>query len=97
MGGALLAGSAGFVNAALLSFFKVPVSHKSVLSPATSIVWLDFRVLYLPAAGTLGAAVAYYVRATRRARNGGDLRLAYGPRRTGSGGHAVIGGEQKAG
>ena len=35
---------------------------------AVSIVWLDFRVLYLPAAGTLAAAVAYYVRAARRAR-----------------------------
>src|SRR3954465_1021575 len=28
-GGALLAGSAGFVNAVLLSFFQVPVSHMS--------------------------------------------------------------------
>jgi hypothetical protein len=33
-----------------------------------SIVWLDFRVLYIPAAGTLAAGIAYYVRAARRAR-----------------------------
>jgi hypothetical protein len=35
---------------------------------AVSIVWLDFRVLYVPAAGTLAAGLAYYVRAARRAR-----------------------------
>jgi uncharacterized membrane protein YoaK (UPF0700 family) len=35
---------------------------------AVSIVWLDFRVLYIPAAGTLGAGIAYYVRAARLAR-----------------------------
>jgi uncharacterized membrane protein YoaK (UPF0700 family) len=34
---------------------------------AASIVWLDFRVLYVPAAGTLVAGVAYYIRAARRA------------------------------
>lgn len=34
---------------------------------AVSIVWLDFRVLYVPAAGTLAAAVAYYVHAARKA------------------------------
>ena len=32
---------------------------------AVSIVWLDFRVLYLPAAGTLAASVGYYLRARR--------------------------------
>jgi uncharacterized membrane protein YoaK (UPF0700 family) len=35
---------------------------------AVSIVWLDFRVLYVPAAGTLVAAVVYFLRATRSAR-----------------------------
>jgi uncharacterized membrane protein YoaK (UPF0700 family) len=34
---------------------------------AVSIVWLDFRVLYVPAAGTLLAGVAYYIRAARKA------------------------------
>ena len=34
---------------------------------AVSIAWLDFRVLYLPAAGTLVASVGYYLRARRSA------------------------------
>ena len=46
---------------------------------AASIVWLDYRVLYVPAAGTLLAAIAYYVRAARKARGGGELRLAVVP------------------
>jgi uncharacterized membrane protein YoaK (UPF0700 family) len=33
---------------------------------AVSIVWLDFRVLYVPAVGTLAVGAAYYVRAARR-------------------------------
>jgi uncharacterized membrane protein YoaK (UPF0700 family) len=32
---------------------------------AVSILWLDFRVLYVPAIGTLVAGAIYYVRATR--------------------------------
>lgn len=38
------------------------------VSGAASIVWLDFRVLYVPAAGTLAAALGYYIRAARRVR-----------------------------
>jgi uncharacterized membrane protein YoaK (UPF0700 family) len=34
---------------------------------AVSIVWLDFRVLYVPAGGTLVAGIAYYLRAARLA------------------------------
>lgn len=34
---------------------------------AVSIVWLDFRVLYVPATGTLAAGIAYYIRAARKA------------------------------
>jgi uncharacterized membrane protein YfcA len=49
---------------------------------AASIVWLDFRVLYVPAAGTLAAAVGYYLRAARKARTPGDRRLASFPRST---------------
>jgi uncharacterized membrane protein YoaK (UPF0700 family) len=41
---------------------------------AASIVWLDFRVLYVPAAGTLVAALAYYVTAVRDARARDDHR-----------------------
>jgi hypothetical protein len=41
---------------------------------AVSIVWLDFRVLYVPAAGTLAAAAGYYLRAARIAgRNETEL------------------------
>jgi uncharacterized membrane protein YoaK (UPF0700 family) len=43
---------------------------------AGSVVWLDFRVLYVPAVGTLAAAVAYYARAARTARTGQELRIA---------------------
>jgi uncharacterized membrane protein YoaK (UPF0700 family) len=48
---------------------------------AASIVWLDFRVLYVPAAGTLTAAVAYYVGAARTARSTSELQLASGQHR----------------
>jgi uncharacterized membrane protein YoaK (UPF0700 family) len=34
---------------------------------AVSIVWLDFRVLYVPAGGTLLAGVTYFLHAARRA------------------------------
>jgi uncharacterized membrane protein YoaK (UPF0700 family) len=43
---------------------------------AASIVWLDFRVLYVPAAGTLAAAVGYYLRAARKAHISIDRQLA---------------------
>jgi uncharacterized membrane protein YoaK (UPF0700 family) len=43
---------------------------------AGSVVWLDFRVLYVPAAGTLAAAVVYYARTVRMARAGQELRIA---------------------
>jgi uncharacterized membrane protein YoaK (UPF0700 family) len=39
---------------------------------AVSIVWLDFRVLYVPAAGTLAAGIAYYIRAARKAAIRGE-------------------------
>ena len=52
---------------------------------AVSIVWLDFRVLYVPAAGTLAAAVAYYLRAARMARRrnaaAGESRSVFPQRR----------------
>lgn len=48
---------------------------------AASIVWLDYRVLYVPAAGTLLAAIAYYVRAVRKARGANALRLSAIPNR----------------
>jgi uncharacterized membrane protein YoaK (UPF0700 family) len=55
---------------------------------AASIRWLDYRVLYVPAAGTLAAGVTYYVRAARRVRRqhappSAD-RVTFLPRPTGS-------------
>lgn len=42
---------------------------------AASIMWLDFRVLYVPAAGTFAAGIGYYVRAARKARTTSEPRL----------------------
>ncbi|MFL5606377.1 MAG: YoaK family protein [Gemmatimonadaceae bacterium] len=43
---------------------------------AGSVAWLDFRVLYVPAVGTLAAAAAYYARAARPARTRQEMRIA---------------------
>jgi len=58
-GGALLAGSAGFVNAVLLSFFQVPVSHMSGAVSHLGVAMASRP--FLEALGALTIIAAFFV------------------------------------
>jgi uncharacterized membrane protein YoaK (UPF0700 family) len=64
---------------------------------AVSIVWLDYRVLYVPAVGTLAAAIVYYMRAARHARIGSEPQRALDASARRAGEHPTAGQEKKAG
>ncbi|MFL5578606.1 MAG: YoaK family protein [Gemmatimonadaceae bacterium] len=63
---------------------------------AASVRWLDYRVLYVPAVGTLAAGVAYFLRASRRVRRQRAAtaagHVAYSPRGRRSGSEPAVTG-----